>query len=140
MGNPLQRLSRLPWTSLAITAVLTSIWIFVMEFFLGFGIARSSLVQDTLVLLLSPPLGLIVTLAIGVGAGMLGLYLLEIVYPSLRIDTGVMWALVLCLIVAIALKATLLSEAIPLTLVSPNQTQLIGVVLGVFLKGKPYWR
>jgi hypothetical protein len=111
-----------------------------MEFFLGFGIARSSLVQDTLVLLLSPPLGLIVTLAIGVGAGMLGLYLLEIVYPSLRIDTGVMWALVLCLIVAIALKATLLSEAIPLTLVSPNQTQLIGVVLGVFLKGKPYWR
>jgi hypothetical protein len=123
-----------------ITAVLTSIWIFVMEFFVGFGIARSSLVQNTVVMLLSPPLGLVVTLAIGVGVGALGLYLLEIVYPNLRIDTGVMWALVLCLIIAVALKVAILAATIPVNLVSPNQTQMIGVVLGVFLKGKPYWR
>ncbi|MBW4658534.1 MAG: hypothetical protein KME15_07655 [Drouetiella hepatica Uher 2000/2452] len=140
MGNPLRRLSRLPWISLMITAVLTSIWIFVMEFFIGFGLARSPLVQQVLITLLSPPLGLIVTLAIGVGVGALGLYLLEIVYANLRIDTGIMWALILCLIVAIALKVTVLAEALPLTLVSLSQTQMIGVVLGVFWKGKRYWR
>jgi hypothetical protein len=123
-----------------ITAVLTSIWIFVMEFFIGFGLARSPLVQQVLITLLSPPLGLIVTLAIGVGVGALGLYLLEIVYANLRIDTGIMWALILCLIVAIALKVTVLAEALPLTLVSLSQTQMIGVVLGVFWKGKRYWR
>ena len=123
-----------------ITAVLTSIWIFVMEFFLGFGLARSPLVKNIVVTLLSPPLGLIVTLAIGVGVGALGLYLLETIYANLRIDTGVMWALVPCLIVAIALKVTILAEALPLTLVGLSQTQLIGVVLGVFLKGKRYWR
>lgn len=123
-----------------ITAVLTSIWIFVMEFFIGFGLARSPLVQQVLITLLSPPLGLIVTLAIGVGVGALGLYLLEIVYANLRIDTGIMWALILCLIVAIALKVTVLAEALPLTLVGLSQTQMIGVVLGVFWKGKRYWR
>jgi len=140
MGNPLRRLSRLPWISLMITAGLTGIWIFVMEFFLGFGIVRSPLVQNVMVTLLSPPLGLIFTLAIGVGVGGLELYLLEIIYPSLRIDTGVMWALVLCLIGAIALKTILLADTLPLTLVSLNQTQLIGAVLGVFWKGKAYWR
>lgn len=123
-----------------ITAVLTSIWIFVMEFFIGFGLARSPLVQQVLITLLSPPLGLIVTLAIGVGVGALGLYLLEIVYANLRIDTGILWALILCLIVAIALKVTVLAEALPLTLVGLSQTQMIGVVLGVFWKGKRYWR
>jgi hypothetical protein len=137
MGNPLQRLSRLPWLSLMVAAVLAIIWLFVLEFFLWFGAVRLTLVQDVLELLLTPPLELITAFAIAVGVGALGVYLLEVVYPHLIINSGVLWALVLCLLVAIALK---LLFPLPASLVTLNETQLLGIVLGVFIKGKPYWR
>jgi hypothetical protein len=141
MSNPLQRLSRLPWISLLITAILTNIWVFVLEFFLWFGAARFSSIQNVLNLLFSPPLGMIMAVAIGAGVGALAVYLVEIVYPQLTINTGVLWALVPCLLLAIAIKVmTLQSLLLPTSLVGLNQVQFIGIILGIFLKGKPYWR
>jgi hypothetical protein len=141
MSNPLQRLSRLPWISLLIAAILTNIWVFVLEFFLWFGAVRFPSLQNVLNLLFSPPLGMIVTVAIGVGVGALAVYLLEIVYPHLIINTAVLWALVPCLVLAIAIKGlTLQSLLLPTSLVGLNETQFLGIILGIFLKGKPYWR
>ncbi|HEY9639761.1 MAG TPA: peptide chain release factor 1 [Coleofasciculaceae cyanobacterium] len=141
MSNPLQRLSRLPWISLLIAAILTNIWVFVLEFFLWFGAARFSSIQTVINLLFSPPLGMVMAVAIGTGVGALAVYLLEIVYPQLIIDTGVLWALVPCLLIAIAIKVmTLQSLLLPNSLVSLNETQFLGLILGIFLKGKPYWR
>jgi hypothetical protein len=137
MANPLQRLKRLPWIPLLLTAVLTSIWVFVVEFFLGIGVERSPLVQKSLALLLSPPLGIITVLAIAALVGALAVFLLEIVYPNLLINAGVLWALVPCLILAIVLKNQL---PVPLNLVALENGQLIGIILGVFVKGRPYWR
>ena len=137
MANPLQRLKRLPWIPLLLTAVLTNIWVFVVEFFLGIGVERSPLVQKALTLLLSPPLGMITIIAIAALIGALAVFLLEIVYPRLLINAGVLWALVPCLILAIALKNLL---PLSLNLVSLDEGRLIGIVLGVFIKGRPYWR
>lgn len=137
MGNPLQRLARLPWSSLAVTALLTHVWVFVLEFFLGVGATRSQLIRDALGLLLTPPLGLIMIFAVAIGIGALAVYLLATVYPNLAIDTGILWALVLCLIVGLALKPAL---PLPESFVRLNETFLIGIVLGVFINGKPYWR
>jgi hypothetical protein len=141
MSNPLQRLSRLPWISLLIAAILTNIWVFVLEFFLWFGAVRFSSIQNAINLLFSPPLGMIMAVAIGAGVGALAVYLVEIVYPQLTINTGVLWALVPCLLLAIAIKVmTLQSLLLPTSLVGLNQVQFMGIILGIFLKGKPYWR
>ena len=137
MANPLQRLKRLPWIPLLLTAVLTNIWVFVVEFFLGIGVERSPLVQKALTLLLSPPLGTITIIAIAALIGALAVFLLEIVYPRLLINAGVLWALVPCLVLAIVLKNLL---PLSLNLVSLDEGRLIGIVLGVFIKGRPYWR
>jgi hypothetical protein len=141
MSNPLQRLFRLPWISLLIAAILTNIWVFVLEFFLWFGAVRFPSLQNVLNLLFSPPLGMVMTVAIGAGVGALAVYLLEIVYPHLIINAGVLWALVPCLLLAIAIKVmTLDSLLLPTSLVSLSQIQFLGIILGIFLKGKPYWR
>ncbi|MBD3881652.1 peptide chain release factor 1 [Phormidium tenue FACHB-886] len=137
MANPLQRLARLPWIPLLITAVLTNIWVFVLEFFLWFGAMRSPLINSSLSLLLSPPLGLITILAIAVCVGALAVYLLEIVYPNVIINAGVLWALVPCLLLGIVIKNLL---PLPASLVSLDEGQLISMILGIFIKGKPYWR
>ena len=137
MANPLQRLKRLPWIPLLLTAVLTNIWVFVVEFFLGIGLERSPLVQKSLTLLLSPPLGTITIIAIAALVGALAVFLLEIVYPRLLINAGVLWALVPCLILAIVLKNQL---PLSFNLVSLDEGRLIGIVLGIFVKGRPYWR
>jgi hypothetical protein len=137
MANPLQQLAKLPWVTLLLTAALTNVWVFVLEFFLWYGAERSPLVQDSMALLLSPPLGLITVLAIAVGVGALAVYLLEIVYPNLIINAGVLWALVPCLLLAILIKNFL---PLPVHLVALDEGQLIAIILGVFVKGKPYWR
>lgn len=137
MANPLQRLARLPWLPLLMTAVLTNIWVFVLEFFLWFGAMRSPLINDSLSLLLSPPLGLITVLSIAVCVGALAVYLLETVYPNIMINAGVLWALVPCLLLGIVLKNLL---PLPASLVGLDEGQLIGIILGIFIKGKPYWR
>jgi hypothetical protein len=137
MANPLQRLKRLPWIPLLLTAVLTNIWVFVVEFFLGIGLERSPLIQNSLTLLLSPPLGMITLVAIAALVGALAVFLLEIVYPNLRINAGVLWALVPCLILAIVIKNEL---PVPLNLVALDNARLIGILLGIFVKGRIYWR
>ena len=137
MANPLQRLKRLPWIPLLLTAAITNIWVFVVEFFLGFGVERSPLVQQSLTLLLSPPLGSITVFAIAVGVGALAVYLLEIVYPNLLLNAGVLWAMVPCLLLAIVVKNLL---PLPINLVVLNEGQLLGIILGIFIKGRPYWR
>ena len=137
MANPLQRLTRLPWIPLLLTSVLTAIWVFVVEFFVGIGVERSLLVRKALTLLLSPPLGTITVLAIAALVGALAVYLLEIVFPNILINAGVLWALVPCLILAIFIKTQLL---LSLNLVSLGEDRLIGILLGVFIKGRPYWR
>jgi hypothetical protein len=141
MSNPLRRLSRLPWVSLMIAAILSNIWVFVLEFFLRFGADRFPTLQNVLNLLFSPPLGMVMTIAIAMGVGALALYLLEIVFPDLLIDAGVLWALVPCLMVAIAIKSTTLQALeTSISLIGLNEGQLLGIILGIFLKGKPYWR
>ncbi len=138
MANPLQRLTRLPWIPLLLTAVLTTIWVFVAEFFLGIGVERSPLVRKALTLLLSPPLGTITVLAIAAMVGALAVYLLEIVFPNLRINAGVLWALIPCLFLVIFIE-THLPLAI-VHLVTLSEDRLIGILLGIFVKGRPYWR
>ena len=135
MSDPLRRLKFLPWRSLLQVAALTTIIVAVLEFLLGLGYTHP-VIHSTLSMLYASPLGLLINFAVAVGVGALGVYLLERFAQKVIINTASLWALVLCLALLLFLKSLLL----PPVLVDLNQTQLIGIVLGVFWKGRPYWR
>jgi hypothetical protein len=82
-------------------------------------------------------LGLLITFGTAIGVGVIAVYILERFYKQVIINSAILWALVLCLALLFLLKSL-----IPLTpiLIRLDQTQLIGIILGVFWKGRPYWR
>lgn len=137
MNNPLRRLKQLPWLPLFLIALLTIFWASVLELALLLGAASIALIKDALVMLFTPPLGIIVSLAIAVGVGALAVVFLEIVYPHLMVSAGVLWALVLCLFLIMVVRSALPPQT---QLLEPSYAMLIGNMLGIFMKGKPYWR
>lgn len=136
MNNPLRRLKQLPWLPLFLTALLTLFWATVVELLLRFGYENVLLIQQALEMLFTPPLSIIMGFAIAVGLGALAVTFLEIVYPQLFISTGVLWALLLCLFLLLFVR----NLVIPTILLEASYSMLIGSMLGIFLKGKPYWR
>ncbi len=137
MHNPLRRLRQLPWVPLFLISLLTLFWASVLELLLGFGSVYLPLVNRALSMLFAPPLNIIMGLAVAVGLGALAVLFLEIVYPQLMINSGVLWALVLCLFLLVVVRSIL---PIPTSLLEPSYAMLVGSMLGIFLKGKPYWR
>ena len=136
MGNPLQRLKYLPWRSLFLLSSLIAVIVTAIDYLVVIGYNYSLVIQRTLTLLYTPPMGILVDFAFVVGIGALAVYLLE-KFSRLSINTAVLWALVLCLAVCLVVKSLL---PIPDVLVKFNEIQLMGIAIGVFWKGRPYWR
>lgn len=109
----------------------------VLDFLLIIGLTQSVVIQDALVILLSPPWSLVAVAAAGVGIGALAVYLFERLYGQVLINTSTLWALILCLILGLGLKSLL---PLPGILTGLNYTQVIGLLVGVFWKGRHYWR
>ncbi|NJL20421.1 MAG: hypothetical protein HC895_05705 [Leptolyngbyaceae cyanobacterium SM1_3_5] len=59
---------------------------------------------------------------------------MEYFHRHIFLNVGVLWALVLCVMLSLLLKSLLLP-----TLLS-GQLALVGIALGVFWKGRRYWR
>lgn len=136
MTDPLRRLQHLPWRSLLQVSGLTIVIVFVLEFFLSLGYKHSLLIERTLSLLLAPPLGIVILFAAAIGVGALAVYLLDRFFPEVFINTASLWALVPCLALFLVLKSLLPIQG----LVNLTYPQLIAIVVGVFWKGRPYWR
>lgn len=137
MTDPLRRLKFLPWRSLLQVSALTTLIVVVLDLILTVGYAQFFVIRSTLNILFSPSLGILVSFAGAVGIGALAVYLLERLYQQVIINTSSLWALVLCLALILILKSLL---PLPSVLGSLNETQLIGIIIGVFWKGHPYWR
>ena len=138
MANPLRRLKFLPWRSLFLISSLVTLIVIVVDFLIAIGYTYSPAIRQALNLLYAPTLGIIVDFGLIVGIGALAVYLLEKLYPNLSINTAILWALVLCLALALVVKSLLpLPKAL---VISFNEIQLMGIVIGVFWKGRPYWR
>ncbi|HEY9832490.1 MAG TPA: hypothetical protein V6D26_18030 [Stenomitos sp.] len=136
MTDPLRRLQYLPWRSLLQVSGLTFILVTLVEFFLSLGTLHSPLIRNALSLLFAPPLGILIFVAAAVGVGALAVYLLERLYPQIFINRASLWALIPCLLLFLLLKSLL---PIP-GLVNLTYPQLLGIIVGVFWKGRPYWR
>ena len=137
MANPLRRLKFLPWRSLLQVSALTSIILVVLEFLLTLGYTQSPAIKRTLSFLYTGSLGLLMTFVTAIGVGAIAVYLLERFYQRVIINTANLWALVLCLAVFLLLKSLLPLMSI---LISLDQLQLVGIIIGIFWKGRPYWR
>ncbi len=131
----MRRLKLLPWRSLLTLASLTMLVVFLAELVLVASM-QLPVVDRTVSMLLHPPLGGLLLLVAPVGVGALSVYLGERWFGQLLFNKSVLWALVLCLLVTLFLK----SQMYPNSLIQFSQFSLIGVVVGVFWKGRPYWR
>jgi hypothetical protein len=136
MSDPIRRLKLLPWRSLLQTSILTIFIVFILELLLVWGYTQSSIIRNTVAMLYSPPLGILMPIAIAVGIGALAVYLCERSQPQV-LNTSSLWALVLCLLLALGLKLLL---PLPSLLIDSSEFTLIGIIVGVFWKGRPYWR
>jgi hypothetical protein len=85
----------------------------------------------------SSSLGTVVFLGIAVVFGALAVLICEIAQPQVVLNTSSLWALVLCLIVSLFVKGAL---SVPSLLLNLSETFVIAMIIGVFWKGKPYWR
>ena len=143
MSNPLRQLKYLPWTSLFIVAGITFAIAITLELLLGLTYSQLdegtqfTIIRVLSATLYSPILSLFTIGAIGVGIGALAVFLLETVEKRVFINAGVLWALILCLIIGLIIRNYV---PIPALLTDINQMQLVGIILGVFWKGKRYWR
>lgn len=142
MRDPWRRLQYLPWQSLLQVSAITLGIVAGIEFLLSLGYAHFPTIRRILALLYRAPLDTLMILAAAIGVGVLAIYLLERIFPQVFINTATLWGLVPCLVLFVGLKSLLLKSILPLSvfLVDISYLVLIGIVIGVFWKGRPYWR
>lgn len=134
MRDPLQRLKYLPWLELFQAALLTTLIVTALDIVLF---------QTIVTLLRSRPsslLGILILLSIfasAMGTGVLSVYLMERFFRQAYINAATLWALAFCLLLLLFIKTYL---PIPVFLIDFGYIQFIGVILGVSLKGRRYWR
>lgn len=136
MNDPLRRFKSQPWKPLSQVAGLTTLLVILIEGVLSWILTQSDPLPSSLSPQSSTPLGIIVTVAAAVGVGILGVYLCERWQSQAMLNTASLWALILCLIVGLVLKSLL---PLPAILVRLSFNMVVGVVVGVFWKGRPYW-
>lgn len=137
MSNFLQRLKLLPWREMLQISALVNCIVVGLELFLVWGLIQSEVFRKVFTLLGGSPLGILIPLAIAVGMGALAVYFLEYWQQQFLLNRVSLWVLVLCLLLGLLLKSFL---PLPFFLVSLSETALMGVTVGVFWKGRPYWR
>jgi hypothetical protein len=133
----MRRLKLLPWREMLQISALVNCIVVGLELFLAWGWIQSEVFRKIFTLLFGFPLGILIPLAIAVGMGALAVYFLEYWQQQFLLNRVSLWVLVLCLLLGLVLKSFL---HIPDNLVSLSETALIGVTVGVFWKGRPYWR
>ena len=137
MSNFLRRLKLLPWREMLQIAALVNSIAIGMELFLAWGFTQSRGIRNVLTLLYGSPLGILIPLATAVGMGALAVYFLEYWQQQFLLNRTNLWVLALCVLLGLVLKSFL---PVPPFLASLSEAALIGVTIGVFWKGRPYWR
>lgn len=136
MNDPWRRFKAQPWQPLLQVAALTILLVILAEGLLILGLTQLEFLRRSLSLVLSPPLGIMLSIAATVGVGVLGVYICERWRSQVILNVASLWALVLCLAGGLLLKSLL---PLPNVFVGLSSTTIVGVIVGVFWKGRPYW-
>lgn len=87
----------------------------------------------------SSPLGLLYAAAVDAVIGILGVVVLEkLMGPRPSIYVSTLWALILCLLMALVVKSLIPIPGIFLSQL--HQISIVGLLVGVFGKSQRYWR
>lgn len=132
----LDRLKRLPWGLLLLVAVLAVAIATVLDLLLLWALHFAT-IRSALSLVLTGLLGSLMPFLVSLGLGVLGVYFLEHWRTPVIINQSILWALVPCLLLVLFVKSLLVP---PTLLLELSRTALVGIVVGVFWKGRPYWR
>jgi hypothetical protein len=136
MNDPLRSLKLLPWRSLLKYAAITIAIATAFDFLLMLVLIYVVPLRKMFLIILAPPLGIVIEIAIALGIGALAVYLTER-QRDFILNTSTLWALVACLILCLWIKSLL---PIPSLLLNLSELSSIGIILGVFWKSRPYWR
>ncbi|MCY7324105.1 MAG: peptide chain release factor 1 [Phormidesmis sp. CAN_BIN36] len=138
MNDPLRRLKFLPWISLLQISLITVLVAIAFDVLLMRTATAVPVILNLLSKLLNSPIGVLVKLAVPVGMGALAVAILERWFRQVMITNSTLWALVPCVALWLLLKSFV---PFPTALVPEIDVfSLVGVVVGVFWKGRPYWR
>ena len=135
MSDFLRRLKILPWREMLQIAAIVNLTVLGIELLLVWG-TKIPAISNALRLLYSSSLGTLIPVAIAVGMGALGVYFLEYWQQQFLLNRANLWLLVFCLFLGLFLKSLLL----PPFLISLSEITPIAIAVGVFWKGRPYWR
>jgi len=136
MRGPLESLKRLPWLGLLQVALLTALAGLLVEYFLFFS-ATVPLVEQILITLGSPAIAFLTVMVVALAMGALAVMILER-FNRIVINASSLWALIGC--VALVLFVLQAIGLFPIGFIGMSYPQLIGIMLGVFFKGQPYWK
>ncbi len=134
--DPLRRLKFLPWLTLTQVALLTTLSGTVLEVLLLLSRDIPGM-RTALRLLFAQPMGTVSNFALAIGLGALAVVILEVLYQQVVMTAGVLWALLLCLLISFWIKSLL---PLPTIVVTLDNLRLVGLMMGVFWKGRPYWQ
>ncbi len=138
MNDPLRRLKFLPWIPLLQISLISVLIVIALDVLLTRTVTAVPVILNLLSKLLLSPIGILIGLAIPVGIGALSVAILERWFQQVIITNATLWALVPCVALWLFLKSLV---PFPTALVPDiSIVSLVGVVLGVFWKGRPYWR
>lgn len=139
MRNPLWRIKTLPWIPLFQNALLTVLIAMVLDVVLILGLVALSTVwpEGARVVLQGGIVGLLLQFMAAGGIGALAVILMERIFRYVRLDAATLWALVGCLVITLFVKNLL---PIPALLVGISYYQFVGLMLGLFSRGRSHWR
>ncbi|NEN91592.1 MAG: peptide chain release factor 1 [Okeania sp. SIO3H1] len=138
MNNIWQRLKSLPWQELLLVSFIATLTVVATEVLLILSFTYFFVILKPLSMLFSSPIfGVLIPIGAAVGMGALAVYLLEFWQKQWLLNNSSLWALVLCLFIGLLLKSLF---PLPPVLVSVSRASLISLAIGVFWKGRPYWR
>jgi hypothetical protein len=138
MNEIWQRFKGLPWQELSLVSLIATLTVVASEVLLILSLTYFFVILKPLNMLFSSPVfGVLIPIGAAVGMGALAVYLLEWWQKQWLLNNSTLWALVLCLFIGLLLKSFLPLPAIFLT---ASKASLISLAVGVFWKGRPYWR
>ncbi|MEB3342054.1 peptide chain release factor 1 [Okeania sp.] len=138
MNNIWQILKKLPWQELSLVSLIATLTVVTSEILLIFSLTHFlAILKSFNILFSSPFFGVLIPIGVAVGMGALAVCLLEWWQKQYLLNNSSLWALVLCLFIGLLLKSFL---PFPSVLLSASRASLISLAIGVFWKGRPYWR
>lgn len=133
MRDPLWRLKTLPWLVLLQAAALTVVVASLLDLLLA--IALLNLPQPPT--FLNGISGLLLVLLAAGGIGVLAVTVMETIFARVLLNQGVLWALLVCMALFLWLRQWV---PVPAVLVGLSYYQFVGMMVGLFSKGRRYWR